>query len=115
MASFRDLLQQAKAAIREVDPAGAEALLDDGWEILDVREPDEFEQGTIEGSLHIPRGQLESTIEARVSDRATPIVVMCGSGVRSAFAWRRSSLPGRRPRRCLVEGSCGQRLFVPLG
>jgi molybdopterin/thiamine biosynthesis adenylyltransferase len=86
MASFRDLLQQAKADIREVDPAGAEALLDDGWEILDVREPDEFEQGTIEGSLHIPRGQLESTIEARVSDRATPIVVMCGSGVRSAFA-----------------------------
>ena len=86
MASFRELLKRARARVDEVDPAGAEALLADGWEILDVREPDEFEQGSIEGSLHIPRGQLESSIEDRVSDRATPIVVMCGSGVRSAFA-----------------------------
>ena len=66
MASFRELLEQAKARVDEVDPAGAEALLADGWELLDVREPDEFEQGTVEGSLPIPRGQLESTIESRM-------------------------------------------------
>ena len=86
MTSFRELLERAKARVDEVDPAGAEALLADGWELLDVREPDEFEQGTVEGSLPIPRGQLESTIESRVPDRTAPIVVMCGSGVRSAFA-----------------------------
>ena len=27
--------------------------------VLDVREPDEYEQGAVPGSLHIPRGQLD--------------------------------------------------------
>ena len=86
MASFRELLQQAKAEIREVDTAGGEQLLAEGWTLLDVREPDEYEQGAIAGSVHIPRGQLESSIENRVSDRSTPLVAMCAGGVRSAFA-----------------------------
>ena len=86
MASFRELLQQAKAQIREVDTAGGEKLLSEGWTLLDVREPDEYEQGAISGSVHIARGQLESSIENRISDRSTPIVAMCAGGVRSAFA-----------------------------
>ena len=86
MASFRELLQQAKAQIREVDTAGGERLLGEGWTLLDVREPDEYEQGAIAGSVHIPRGQLESSIENRIADRSTPLVAMCAGGVRSAFA-----------------------------
>ena len=86
MASFRELLQQAKAQIREVDTSAGEQLLADGWTLLDVREPDEYEQGAIAGSVHIPRGQLESSIENRVADRSTPLVAMCAGGVRSAFA-----------------------------
>ena len=86
MASFRELLQQAKSEIREVDTAGGEQLLAEGWTLLDVREPDEYEQGAIAGSVHIPRGQLESSIENRIADRSTPIVAMCAGGVRSAFA-----------------------------
>ena len=86
MASFRELLQQAKAQIREVDTAGGEQLLAEGWTLLDVREPDEYEQGAIAGSVHIPRGQLESSIENRIADRSTPVVAMCAGGVRSAFA-----------------------------
>ncbi len=86
MASFRELLQQAKGRIREVDTAGGEELLAEGWILLDVREPDEYEQGAIAGSVHIPRGQLESSIENRIAERSTPIVAMCAGGVRSAFA-----------------------------
>jgi len=86
MASFRELLQQAKAQIREVDTAGGEQLLAEGWTLLDVREPDEYEQGAIAGTVHIPRGQLESSIENRIADRSTPLVAMCAGGVRSAFA-----------------------------
>ena len=86
MASFRQLLQQAKASITEVDTAGGQELLDRGYLLLDVREPDEYEQGAIPDSLHIPRGQLESNIENRVPDRRQPMVVMCAGGVRSAFA-----------------------------
>ena len=86
MASFRELLQQAKGQIREVGTAEAERLLAEGWTLLDVREPDEYEQGAIPASVHIARGQLESSIENRVGDRATPLVAMCAGGVRSAFA-----------------------------
>ena len=86
MASFRELLTQAKSQICEVDTAAGEQLLAEGWTLLDVREPDEYEQGAIAGSVHIPRGQLESSIENRIADRSTPLVAMCAGGVRSAFA-----------------------------
>ena len=86
MASYRDLLKQARSEIREVDPAGAATLIEAGALLLDVREPDEFEQGAVPGSLHIARGNLESQIEGRVHDRARPLVVMCAGGNRSVFA-----------------------------
>lgn len=86
MATFRDLLRAAKGSIREVDVDGGAALLDQGHVLLDVREPDEYDQGAIPGSIHIPRGTLETAIEGRIPDRATPIVVMCAGGTRSAFA-----------------------------
>jgi molybdopterin/thiamine biosynthesis adenylyltransferase/rhodanese-related sulfurtransferase len=87
MATFRDLLTQTKAEIREVTTAEAdEARHAAGALVLDVREPDEYEQGAIPGSLHIPRGQLESNIEGRVPDRDTPVLIVCAAGVRSAFA-----------------------------
>ena len=86
MATFRDLLRDAKSRITEIEPAGAEALLAAGHLLLDVREPDEFEQGAVPGSVHSPRGNLEASIESRVDDRDQPLVVMCAGGVRSAFA-----------------------------
>ena len=86
MTSARDLLKAAKANITEVTPEQAEQLRNSGYQLLDVREPDEFEQGAIPGSIHIPRGLLETSMEARVSDKTTPIVAFCAGGVRSAFA-----------------------------
>jgi len=87
MATFRDLLNQTKAEIIEVDTATAdEWRARPGTVVLDVREPDEYEQGAIPGSIHIPRGNLESNIEGRVPDHDTPLVVFCAGGVRSAFA-----------------------------
>ena len=86
MASFRELLSEAKSRIDEVTTAEAEDLLNDGWQLLDVREPDEYEQGAIPNSIHIPRGQLESNVENRVAHKDSKIVVMCAGGVRSAFA-----------------------------
>ncbi|MBV8297637.1 MAG: molybdopterin-synthase adenylyltransferase MoeB [Acidimicrobiia bacterium] len=87
MAGFRELLKATKSQIREVDTAGAaEAIARPGTVVLDVREPDEYEQGALPGAVHIPRGNLESKIETQVADRSTPIVIHCASGIRSAFA-----------------------------
>ncbi|MST31363.1 molybdopterin-synthase adenylyltransferase MoeB [Acidimicrobiaceae bacterium USS-CC1] len=87
MPSFRDLLKTTKDRIREVDTAGAEDLLaQPGTVVLDVREPDEYEQGALPGAVHIPRGHLESQVEGRIVDRDARILVYCAGGTRSAFA-----------------------------
>src|SRR3981081_735190 len=88
MATYRDLLQQVRSEIEEVDATRAHELLE-GAEppvFLDVREEDEWNEGQIPGAVHIPRGYLESRVEATVPDHAQPIVVYCSAGNRSAFA-----------------------------
>ncbi len=86
MANFRQLLQKAKSEIKEVTTEEAEKLIAEKWIVLDVREPDEYEQGTIVSSLHIPRGNLESSIEGAVPNKETQVIAMCAGGARSAFA-----------------------------
>ena len=85
MATPRELLNDAKAQIREVEPA--DVLDQVGSSIfLDVREPDEYEQGAIPGAVHIPRGHLEFQVEGRLLNKDEPVVVYCAGGARSAFA-----------------------------
>jgi molybdopterin/thiamine biosynthesis adenylyltransferase/rhodanese-related sulfurtransferase len=81
------MLAAAKAAIREISTAEAEEeLARPGSILLDVREPDEYEQGALPGSVHLPRGNLESSIEGRIPDKSAHVLVLCAGGVRSAFA-----------------------------
>ena len=86
MASFRELLAQTKAEIREVDTEQADAMRHDGATMLDVREPDEVAQGVIPGAVGVVRGNLEAQVENLIPDKSTPLVVHCAGGVRSAFA-----------------------------
>ena len=89
MASFRDLLARTKAEIREVDTATAEEQIErPDTIVLDVREPDEYDQGALPRALHIPRGHLESQVEGRIPNHDAPVVIYCAAGVRSAFAAR---------------------------
>jgi sulfur-carrier protein adenylyltransferase/sulfurtransferase len=83
--SPRDLLNAAKAEIREVDPHEVADHLDQ-YSVLDVREPDEYEQGALPNAIHVPRGQLEFSIEGRLANKNAPIAVYCAGGTRSAFA-----------------------------
>jgi molybdopterin/thiamine biosynthesis adenylyltransferase/rhodanese-related sulfurtransferase len=85
VSSPRDLLNAAKAEIREIDPHEVAANLSH-YTLLDVREPDEYEQGAVPGAVHIPRGNLEFSVEGRIVDKSAPVAVYCAGGVRSAFA-----------------------------
>ncbi len=121
MTTYRDLLQQVKSEIEEVDAAHAAKRLegDEPPALIDIRERDEWEEGHIPGAVHVPRGFLESRIEQAVPERDRPIVVYCAGGSRSAFAaktleelgytdvtslaggfteWKRSGLPFDLPR-----------------
>jgi molybdopterin/thiamine biosynthesis adenylyltransferase/rhodanese-related sulfurtransferase len=86
MATFRDLLSAAKAQITEVDTATAAEHIAKGALVLDVREPDEYDQGALPDAIHIPRGHLEAQVEGRLLDRHAQVVIYCAGGVRSAFA-----------------------------
>lgn len=56
--------------------------------LIDVRELDEWSQGRINGSKHIPRGFLELRIEALAPDRSQPVAITCAGGTRSLLAAR---------------------------
>jgi molybdopterin/thiamine biosynthesis adenylyltransferase/rhodanese-related sulfurtransferase len=87
MPTYRELLQQVRAEIAEVDAARAREVLD-GREaiVVDVREQDEWDEGHIPGAIHIPRGNLESRIERAAPDTARQVLLYCSVGNRSAFA-----------------------------
>jgi molybdopterin/thiamine biosynthesis adenylyltransferase/rhodanese-related sulfurtransferase len=85
--TFREMLAEAKAAIRQVEPAeAAQEMADGDAVVLDVREPDEYEQGALPGAVHIPRGTLETSVEGRIPDKSSHVLVYCAAGTRSAFA-----------------------------
>jgi rhodanese-related sulfurtransferase len=79
-------LETLRAEIPEVAPAEARALQQKGAVLVDVREPDETAQGVAEGAVVAGRGFLELRIEDIAPDPERPILLMCGSGVRSLFA-----------------------------
>jgi rhodanese-related sulfurtransferase len=66
----------------EVDVATAASMQADGAFMLDVREPDEWAAGHIDGATLIPLGELASRTAEVPADRE--IVVVCRSGNRSA-------------------------------
>lgn len=85
--SFHDLVNEAKSRIKEVDVAQAvEAMRSGSVVVVDVREPDEYRQGHLEGALNIPRGVAEMGVPQAVSDRAARILCYCAAGNRSALA-----------------------------
>jgi molybdopterin/thiamine biosynthesis adenylyltransferase/rhodanese-related sulfurtransferase len=88
MSSFREILAQTRREIREETPEQVAGRLDAAARpvLVDVREPDETQQGFIPGALLIPRGFLEIRIEDKVPDREQPVVVYCAGGTRSALA-----------------------------
>ncbi len=57
-----------------------------GTVLLDVREDDEWADGHIEDSIHIPMGQIQAEVGRGLSwlTPDTPVVVVCAVGARSA-------------------------------
>jgi adenylyltransferase/sulfurtransferase len=86
--TFTQLLQRVKREINEVSVDETRAALQGEQPpvIVDVRERDEYEEGTLKGAIHIPRGFLEQRIENAVPDRDQPVILYCAGGVRSALA-----------------------------
>ena len=69
------------------------AIYTGGAIILDVRTPEEFKSGHIEGALNIPLDRLKSSI-SDLKKRGKPIIACCLSGARSRVAMNTLSQAG---------------------
>ena len=61
-------------------------LLAQGAQIIDVRTPAEFAQGSHPDSINLPLAELTNKISE--IDRSKPLILCCASGARSAAALR---------------------------
>jgi len=88
MATYRELLARVKDEIDEISTIEAHERLESSGRpiFVDVREPDEWEEGHVPGAIYTGRGRLEQRIEGLVPDKTRELVVYCSAGSRSAFA-----------------------------
>jgi rhodanese-related sulfurtransferase len=82
-----DLIEEAKRQIEEVTPEQVRDMQARGERVvyLDVREPNEWNLGRLPQAVHLPRGNLETKVEALI-DRNQKVVIYCARGNRSALA-----------------------------
>lgn len=86
--SFRELVAESRKQVPEVTVEEVKAKLDrrEPFVLLDVRDPDEYREGHIEGAQNISRGFLEFKIVDAIPEPEMPIVLHCLSGLRSLLA-----------------------------
>ncbi len=89
----KDLLAEANAVVEQISVQDAMKFqFHDEVVFVDVRESQERAQGSIPGSVHVPRGFLEFMADPEGPGHvpalasAERLVVYCGSGGRSALA-----------------------------
>ena len=93
--------------------------------IVDVRSPQEFVAGHIEGAVNIPRGVLEFQVDAHpalacaidpaLQRKDLPLVVVCRSGGRAALAADSLQAMGFADVRSIAGGVLGwQQAGLPL-
>lgn len=78
--------------VPELSCAEAVALREAGAEWIDVREPEEWAQARIDGTVLVPMQQAVEELPARYPDRDTTMVISCRSGGRSGqvVGWLRA-------------------------
>ena len=69
----------------DINEGVAEAHATTGAVLIDVRTPQEFAAGHIEGAVNIPVSAIDQVARV-VEDKATPLFVYCASGARSGSA-----------------------------
>lgn len=74
------------AEVQSIDCLNKNILMGEGAVLIDVRSPMEYEQAHLDNSINIDVDAIENTIESKVEDKNTKIIVYCRSGNRSATA-----------------------------
>ncbi|MFI5210249.1 MAG: rhodanese-like domain-containing protein [Gemmatimonadales bacterium] len=87
-----EMIGEARAQVGTVAPKEAADELGTGAVLVDVREPEEWQHGHINGSVPAPRGLLEffadqtSPRHKQALDPTRRVIVVCASGARASLA-----------------------------
>ncbi|MDQ3302511.1 MAG: rhodanese-like domain-containing protein [Actinomycetota bacterium] len=86
--SYQEMVAEAKSETEKTDVEAVHGSLDSGESVtvVDVREPDEWDEGHIPGAKLVPRGLLEYKAAEELPDKDAQIVVHCAVGGRGALA-----------------------------
>jgi rhodanese-related sulfurtransferase len=88
-------LELVKSRIEELLPPAAKEEIDGGAVLVDVRDPERFEAGHLEGAVNVPAGEsardaheaaYASAIEEAGASPDDRVILVCGEGNRSARA-----------------------------
>jgi rhodanese-related sulfurtransferase len=75
--------------VKEIEPLEAIQLVNrQGGIFLDVRVPEEYQQGHVVNAVHIPLAQISDNLKRLEKYRAKPVIMICRSGARSGQASR---------------------------
>lgn len=61
-------------------------LVSNGATLIDVRSPQEYEEGHLKGAISIPEYELKSRYKNELKDKDANIIIYCSSGSRSKKA-----------------------------
>jgi len=86
-------LELVKSRIEELLPPDAQERISSGAVVIDVRNPDRFEKGHVEGAVNVSSGEsareardaaFAEAVEEAAGGRDAQLVIFCGEGNRSA-------------------------------
>ncbi|MDQ2993851.1 MAG: rhodanese-like domain-containing protein [Pseudomonadota bacterium] len=85
---FQKITDEAKKSIKEIDIAELEKLMStsENFYLIDVREKEEYDEGSVARAIHLSKGVIERDIETTIPDKNAKIILYCGGGSRSALA-----------------------------
>ena len=79
-------MTREESTVQTISVEQANSLQSEGAIMLDVREPEEWAEGYVNGAQLISRGDIAERIASAVPDKNTAIVTYCRSGKRAAMA-----------------------------
>ncbi len=87
------LLALAGCSAHRVTPEKAKQMVASGARLVDVRSPEEYGSGHLDGAVNIPVGDLEQRL-TELEPKDQGVVVYCASGIRSARAAKKLAAAG---------------------
>ena len=67
----------------DIDEKQLKEMLKQGATLIDVRSPQEYKEGHLDGAICIPSYEIENIIKERIPDLKEKLILYCDSGRRS--------------------------------